>query len=79
MCILFHSRLYFSNKTTILFLKKPYIVCTTLILMDSNIGVKAQSIIRKKQSFEIVVIFLHINARKYNQNLFIHCQTIVPF
>jgi hypothetical protein len=47
--------------------------------MDSNIGVKAQSIIRKKQSFEIVVIFLHINARKYNQNLFIHCQTIVPF
>jgi hypothetical protein len=32
-----YSKLYFSNKTTILFLKKLYIVCTTLILMDSNI------------------------------------------
>jgi hypothetical protein len=35
--MLFYSKLYFSNKTTILFLKKIYIVCITLILMDSNI------------------------------------------
>jgi hypothetical protein len=37
MCIFFYPKLYFSNKTIILFLKKPYLVCSTLILMDSNI------------------------------------------
>jgi hypothetical protein len=34
--MLFYSRLYFSNKKIVLFLKKPYIICTTLILMDLN-------------------------------------------
>jgi hypothetical protein len=37
MCMFFYSRIYISNKTNILFLKKLYLVCTTLILMDSNI------------------------------------------
>jgi hypothetical protein len=37
MCIFFYTRLYFSNKAIILFLKKPYLVYSTLILMDSNI------------------------------------------
>jgi hypothetical protein len=35
--MLFYSKLDFSNKTTNLFLKKIYIVCIALILMDSNI------------------------------------------
>jgi hypothetical protein len=41
--MLFYSRLYFSNKTIILFLEKPYLVCTTLILANSNIIMKQKS------------------------------------
>jgi hypothetical protein len=39
--------------------------------------VKAQSNIHKKKVQELVVIFLHINARKCHQNLFNQCETIV--
>jgi hypothetical protein len=37
MCMFLYSKPYFSNTTIILFLKRHYPVCTTLILMDSNI------------------------------------------
>jgi hypothetical protein len=37
MGIFFHTRLYFSNKIIILFLKKTYLVYSTSILIDSNI------------------------------------------
>jgi hypothetical protein len=40
--MLLYSKLYFSNKTIVLFLKKPYLVCTTLILIDSNIRMEIQ-------------------------------------
>jgi hypothetical protein len=33
----FYSRLYILNKITILFLTKPYLIWTTLILMDLDI------------------------------------------
>jgi hypothetical protein len=36
MTYIFLLKLYLKNIITILFLKKPHIVCTTLILMDLN-------------------------------------------
>ncbi len=36
MCMFFYLTIHFQRQPTFLFLKKPYLLCTTLILMDSS-------------------------------------------
>ncbi len=49
MCIFLYSKLYIFKQNHSFILKKSYLVCTTLILMDSNI-IKMQLITQKQQS-----------------------------
>jgi len=52
--------------------KQPPMQNLNLKLIIGLIMVKAQSSIFKKGFRVVVVIFLHINARKYNENIFNH-------
>jgi hypothetical protein len=68
----FYSRLYFSNKKIVLSLKNPYLICTTLILMDLNIikvgpyNTRTTKVIinakKKPYSFNKLILFqLHLS------------------